>query len=175
LIQKNQLVSLNEEQASSQFYQLVDTLEKEGFEQYEISNFAKNGNYAIHNTNYWKNKIYLGIGPSAHSFNKHSRSWNIAHNIKYIKGIESNKIDIETEILTIENRMNEYIMTSLRTIWGLNMDFFEQEFTAKNAQLLEQKISQKIGIGLMTKKNNYYILNKQARIMADGIASDLFM
>jgi oxygen-independent coproporphyrinogen-3 oxidase len=175
LIQKNQLVSLNEEQASSQFYQLVDTLEKEGFEQYEISNFAKNGNYAIHNTNYWKNKIYLGIGPSAHSFNKHSRSWNIAHNIKYIKGIESNKLEIETEILTTENRMNEYIMTSLRTIWGLNIDFFQQEFTPQNAQLLEQKISQKIGIGLMTKKNNYYILNKQARIMADGIASDLFM
>ena len=82
---------------------------------------------------------------------------------------------METEILTTENRMNEYIMTSLRTIWGLNMDFFQQEFTPKNAQLLEQKISQKIGIGLMTKKNNYYILNKQARIMADGIASDLFM
>ncbi|MES2560634.1 MAG: radical SAM family heme chaperone HemW [Bacteroidota bacterium] len=166
---------MSEEQASAQFRILVDTLEANGFEQYEISNFAKNKQYAVHNTNYWKNKLYLGLGPSAHSFNKHSRSWNIANNAKYVKGIELGNPDLETEQLSVENRVNEYIMTSLRTIWGFDRNWFRQEFGTDMSQNIEAAFQEKITNGLVEASDSFYKLKRASRILADGIASDLFI
>jgi oxygen-independent coproporphyrinogen III oxidase len=174
-IKEQKYPMLNEEQASKQFNILVDTLEANGFEQYEISNFARNKQYAIHNTNYWRNKLYLGIGPSAHSFNKHSRSWNIANNIKYVKEIDAGKPVVETEQLTIENRVNEYIMTSLRTMWGFNRNWFVQEFGDDLSATIEKAFQQKIDEGLIESTASFYKLKRESRILADGIASDLFL
>ncbi len=175
LIKKHKVIAPSEEQAGEQFEMLVNTLEANRFEQYEISNFARNGQYAVHNTNYWKNKIYLGVGPSAHSFNKQTRSWNMANNNLYLKGIESGTLVSEVEELTIENRINEYIMTSLRTIWGLDLQWFEKEFGAPFAKTITTGLQQKMQEGLIEQNGHFYKLTRHARIMADGIASDLFV
>jgi oxygen-independent coproporphyrinogen-3 oxidase len=174
-IKQQKYPALNEEQASQQFAILTNTLESNGFEQYEISNFARKNNYAVHNTNYWKGELYLGIGPSAHSFNKVSRSWNVANNHAYSKGIKEGNLVMETEILTIENRVNEYIMTSLRTIWGFNRKSFKQEFGSKLSQKMEAAFQHKIDAGLIYLDDDCYKLKKDTRILADGIASDLFL
>ncbi|AMS27394.1 coproporphyrinogen III oxidase [Bacteroidetes bacterium UKL13-3] len=174
-IKQQKYPALNEEQASQQFAILTNTLESNGFEQYEISNFARKNNYAVHNTNYWKGELYLGIGPSAHSFNKVSRSWNVANNHAYSKGIKEGNLVMETEILTIENRVNEYIMTSLRTIWGFNRKSFKQEFGNKLSQKMEAAFQHKIDAGLIYLDDDCYKLKKDTRILADGIASDLFL
>lgn len=174
-IKEHKYPLLDEEQASQQFNILVDTLEANGFEQYEISNFARNKQYAVHNTNYWKNKLYLGIGPSAHSFNKDSRSWNVAHNIKYIKGIALGTPEVETEQLSLENRVNEYIMTSLRTIWGFDRNWFAQEFGTDLSKTVDDAFKKKIDSGLIESTETFYKLKRESRILADGIASDLFL
>jgi oxygen-independent coproporphyrinogen-3 oxidase len=175
LIKQKKYAPLNEEQAATQFDMLVNTLEANGFEQYEISNFAREQKYAVHNTNYWKNKPYLGLGPSAHSFNKHSRSWNIANNIRYIKGIEQNLPEIETEELSLSNRINEYMMTGLRTIWGIDMNYIRKEFGTTVEIILMALLKEKMEVGLIEQVGDHYKLTRQARIMADGIASDLFI
>jgi oxygen-independent coproporphyrinogen III oxidase len=175
LIKTHKVIGPNEEQAAHQFGMLVDTLESNDFEQYEISNFARNGHYAVHNTNYWKNRLYLGVGPSAHSFNKHTRSWNIANNNGYLKGITSKNPTAEIEELTIENRINEYIMTSLRTIWGIDMVWFEKEFPQNHVATIKSALLEKIKEGTINRNGTFYTLTREARILADGIASDLFV
>lgn len=165
---------VNEEQSARQFEMLTETLEQNGFEQYEISNFARNKKYAVHNTSYWKNEPYLGIGPSAHSFNKIARSWNVASNKQYVKGITQGEPSIETEVLTIENRVNEYLMTGLRTIWGCDLAGIERQFgTQYTAQLLPQ-VQQKVQEGLMEMNGTHFKLTRKARLLADGIAAGLF-
>ena len=106
---------MDEQQSAEQFILLMDEMQAKGFEHYEISNFCKPGAYSRHNSNYWKGVKYLGIGPSAHSYNGETRQWNIANNAKYIQALEKGEIPAETELLTETNRLNEYIMTSLRT------------------------------------------------------------
>jgi oxygen-independent coproporphyrinogen-3 oxidase len=175
LIRQHKLPPLNEEQAAEQFDILVNTLEANGFEQYEISNFAREGKYAVHNTNYWKNKPYLGIGPSAHSFNNHSRSWNIANNMRYIKGIESGIPDMETEELTLENRVNEYIMTGLRTIWGIHGKYIRETFGDHVYKQLLPSLQALIQDGAIERQGDHFRLTRKAKILADGIASDLFL
>src|ERR1700712_1599535 len=118
-IKKKKQAPMNDEQSSEQFIELMNAMEAHGFEHYEISNFCKPGHYSRHNTNYWRGIKYLGIGPSAHSYDGEKRQWNIANNAKYMQAIEKKTIPAEIEVLTEENRLNEYIMTSLRTQWGL--------------------------------------------------------
>jgi oxygen-independent coproporphyrinogen III oxidase len=175
LIKTKKIIGPNEEQAAAQFEMLVKTLEANGFEQYEISNFARNEQYAVHNTNYWKNKLYLGVGPSAHSFNKQTRSWNIANNPLYVKGITKGTSVSEVEELTTENRINEYIMTSLRTIWGLDENWFSLEFPEVLTHKVKLRLEEKITEGSIQKVNGFYSLTPHSRIMADGIAADLFV
>lgn len=127
-IKKGTQKPMNEAQSASQFGMLMDELGGAGFEHYEISNFAKPGWHSKHNSNYWEGISYLGIGPSAHSFNGDSRQWNVSNNMKYIESIERNKIPFEIEHLTTENRINEYIMTSLRTSKGMNLSQISQRF-----------------------------------------------
>ncbi|RYY34162.1 MAG: radical SAM family heme chaperone HemW, partial [Sphingobacteriaceae bacterium] len=108
-ISKKKQPPMNEQQSAEQFTYLIEAMQKQGFEQYEISNFCKPGQYSRHNSNYWKGVKYLGIGPSAHSFNGETRQWNIANNTQYIEGLTANKIPSETEILSEADRLNEYI------------------------------------------------------------------
>ena len=173
-IAKGKVAAIKDEHVAEQFDLLVSFLESVGFEQYEISNFAKNQEYATHNTAYWLNEPYLGIGPSAHSFDGHNRSWNIANNKLYLKAIQHHKLPLETEHLTVENRINEYIMTGLRTIWGCNWQFIETQFGSQKTQLLQQKLIPFIGKQYIIATQESFKLTRQARILADGIASELF-
>ncbi len=174
-IEQGKYLNVNDEQSSEQFEILINTLEANNFEQYEISNFAKGKNYSIHNSNYWKNKKYLGIGPSAHSYNSNSRSWNVSSNQLYIKSIEANKINSETEVLTIQNRFNEYVMTGLRTMWGCNLNYIEKKFGIENRNKLNENAKSFFDRKLMTEKNGTLFLTKQGKLFADGISSELFL
>jgi len=167
---------MSDAQGEEQMLMLIDTLTSKGFEHYEISNFAKNGLFAKHNTNYWKGKHYLGIGPSAHSFNGNSRSWNIANNANYIKGIFNNIPNLEEEILSQEDRYNEYVMTSLRTMWGIDLTILEKTFGYDYAQHFEKEIAIYTSTNQVERTtNNIFRLTAKGKLMADHIASELFV
>ncbi|UIR58037.1 radical SAM family heme chaperone HemW [Sphingobacterium sp. SRCM116780] len=175
MIKTGKAPAIDSDQAADHMLMLIDYLKNEGFEQYEISNFAKNGMYAKHNTSYWKGKHYLGIGPSAHSFNGNSRSWNIANNAKYIHDISENTLPLETENLSTHDRLNEYTMTSLRTMWGINLVVVEDKFgTDVKNQLL--KIAEEfIYNKQLTHLENQLTLTDAGKLMADHIMSELFI
>ncbi len=174
-IKKGISPAIDSDQAADQMNILINTLKAAGYEQYEISNFAKNGHYARHNTNYWKGKHYLGIGPSAHSFNGTSRSWNISNNAKYISSIHSNQPPLEVEQLSTLDQINECIMTSLRTMWGLDLTVLEYKFgqSVKNRVLADADpfIAEKN----LVMKENKLCLTDTGKLMADHIMSDLFI
>ena len=174
-IKKGTVPPINEQQALEHFNILVSETEKQGFEHYEISNFGKSAYFSKHNTSYWLVKKYLGIGPSAHSFNGKQRSWNIANNAKYIKSINNKTLPLEFEELSINNRFNEYIMTGLRTIWGVDLNKIEQDFGKTYLNELNKNSQSFIEKGLLeiTSENKLVTTNK-GKFLADGIASDLF-
>ncbi|WP_207536517.1 radical SAM family heme chaperone HemW [Desertivirga arenae] len=167
--------AMNEQQSAEQFIILMESLAENGFEHYEISNFAQPGFYSQHNANYWKGVSYLGLGPSAHSFNGRQRQWNIANNSKYIKGILEGLIPAETEILTKEDQFNEYIMTSLRTIWGTDLLFIEKEFGSDFKNFLVEPLAEFKEKGWVSVSDNKVILTKEGKLFADHIASELFI
>lgn len=146
-----------------------------GFEQYEISNFAQPGFRSRHNTSYWKGIHYLGLGPSAHSFNGTARQWNIANNIKYIRSINEGIVPSEQEILTPEQRLNEYIMTSLRTIEGMDLNYVEEHFGKEHSERIRTESRKYIAMGRMEFQGTNLILTPAGRFFADGIAADLFV
>jgi oxygen-independent coproporphyrinogen-3 oxidase len=172
-INKKKQPAMNEQQSAEQFNILMEAMQVNGFEHYEISNFCKPGHYSKHNSNYWRGVKYLGIGPSAHSYNGESRQWNVANNAKYIQAIEKSKIPAETELLTETNRLNEYIMTSLRTIWGLDLDRLNAIVPAAASQLLivAQSYFEREWI---IKKDNVIYLTPTGKLYADNVASALF-
>lgn len=172
-IRKKKQAPLNEQQSAEQFIVLMDAMQARGFEHYEISNFCKPGHYSQHNSNYWKGAKYLGIGPSAHSYNGDTRAWNIANNAKYIQSIEKNNIPAEAEVLTEENRLNEYIMTSLRTIWGLDLDHLNQIAKGTADQLLKEAADFFDREWIIRKENTIYLTNR-GKLYADHIAAELF-
>lgn len=159
--------------AAEQFEILMETMRQNGYEHYEISNFCKPGHYSKHNTNYWQGVKYLGIGPSAHSYNGSERSWNIANNLKYIKAIETGKISAETEVLTENNRLNEYIMTSLRTMWGLDLQKLDKIASAASTEVLHLAEPFFEKEWLLKKENTLY-LSPKGKLYADHIAAKLF-
>jgi oxygen-independent coproporphyrinogen-3 oxidase len=175
-IQKGSLAPLEETRALQHFEMLMEAADKQGLIHYEISNFGKEAYLSKHNTAYWQRKPYMGVGPSAHSFNGHQRSWNIANNSRYIKAIQASVLPRETEILTQKDRFNERIMTGLRTVWGVSLseiasDFGEQyqKELLKNAQVyMDQHLLLLDETGQLTASN-------QAKFLIDGIASDLFV
>lgn len=175
-IKQGKTAPIEEDQSARQMLMLIETLISNGFEHYEISNFAKEKRYAKHNTNYWKGKHYLGIGPSAHSFNGESRSWNIANNAQYIEFISSKKSTLETEILTFEDRLNEYIMTSLRTMWGIDTRYINQLFGREaNEHMLTASRSFIENGHLETTADDHIRLTSEGKLLADHIASELFL
>lgn len=164
-----------DEVAANHFEILVNTLQNAGFEQYEISNFAKHKQYALHNTNYWKAKWYLGLGPSAHSFNGHSRSWNIANNALYIQAINQQLPYKETETLSMEDNWNEYILTSLRTMWGIDKNYLLQHFPTQMIARLQKQILSFLQEGKVKENAHAISLTDKGKLFADGIASELFI
>src|ERR1019366_1300315 len=153
---------------------LMQWMEDAGYEHYEISNFAKPGFRSQHNSSYWKGSHYLGLGPSAHSFNGISREWNIANNALYINNIEQNILPAETEVLTTAQQLNEYIMTSLRTSEGLSLLHTENQWGREKTTIIKSSSEKWVQSGLMIYKKDFLFLTKKGKLLADGIASDLF-
>ncbi|MBD1367426.1 radical SAM family heme chaperone HemW [Mucilaginibacter sp. ZT4R22] len=173
-ISKKKQLPMSEQQSAEQFILMTDAMQANGFEQYEISNFCKSGHYSRHNSNYWKGVKYLGLGPSAHSFNGHTRQWNIANNAKYIASVlGENTVPAEVEVLSETNRLNEYIMTSLRTIWGLDTDKLNAVAKGSAAELLKAARPY-FEDGSIIQTNNTITLTQQGKLYADNIASALF-
>ncbi len=174
-IRLQQKQPVDAEQQSRQFLLLMDYMQQAGFEQYEISNFAKPGHRSKHNSSYWHGTHYLGLGPSAHSFNGISRQWNIANNQQYIQSLEQGVVPFEKEELTETQQLNEYVMTSLRLIEGCNLDLIEQKFGKAKATLIQQEAADYISKQWMIQKENHLILTNEGKLFADGIAAALFM
>lgn len=179
-IKKGKVAPVDENLALEHFNMLVAETEKQGFVHYEISNFGKPAYFSKHNTSYWLGEKYLGIGPSAHSFNGVERAWNVSNNAKYIKVIAENKLPITVEKLSVENRYNEYIMTGLRTIWGVSFRKVETDFGTEFLQNLIKNSQQFITKKLLKIKSDpnlgtVLITTKKGKFLADGIASDLFI
>jgi oxygen-independent coproporphyrinogen III oxidase len=163
----------NEKQAR-QFILLMQWLRAAGYEHYEVSNFALPGFRSRHNSSYWRGEKYLGIGPSAHSYDGHSRTWNIANNNAYIQAINSGKVPGETEVLSDVQQLNEYIMISLRTMEGLDLHRMEQQWGNDKVALLQKQLERYKVNGLLVKKDRHFALTDEGMLRADGIASDLF-
>jgi oxygen-independent coproporphyrinogen-3 oxidase len=161
-------------QAANQFEILMEEAAALGYEHYEISNFALPGHHAIHNTNYWLGVPYLGIGPSAHSFNGSSRRWNIANNALYIKNFNSGISIYEEEHLNEQQQVNEYIMTSLRTQWGCNLNHIASKFGSHYAATIQKHSEKYISKAWMLESNHHLILTNAGKLFADKIASELF-
>ncbi|HEX2532872.1 MAG TPA: radical SAM family heme chaperone HemW, partial [Chitinophagaceae bacterium] len=159
---------------AQQFLLLMQWLRAAGYEHYEVSNFARPGMRSRHNSSYWRGVPYLGIGPSAHSFNGRERSWNIAHNARYIESVSKGLPAAETEVLTPEQALNECIMISLRTKEGLNLDTVAERWGMKQAAALEKPISRWLSTGRLERTGNTVVLTDEGMLMADGIAADLF-
>lgn len=163
-----------EDITSQQFTTLVETLGEHGYEQYEISNFSKKGHNSKHNSSYWKQTHFLGVGPSAHSFNGKTRKWNVSNNARYIKGAIENKWISEEEILDEPTRYNEYIMTSLRTSWGIDSNFLKAEFSPNLVTHFIKESKRFILDNSVIQSGTSYTLSQSGKLLADRIASELF-
>ncbi|WP_298545650.1 radical SAM family heme chaperone HemW [uncultured Aquimarina sp.] len=174
-IEKGIIAPVEDELAQQHFDILVETMEHAGFEYYEFSNFGKQGYFSKNNTAYWQSKHYLGIGPSAHSYNGKERSWNINNNIKYIKALQENKLPREIETLTTTDKYNEYVMTGLRTIWGVSLQKIENDFGLSYKEYLLKQAQKHLDEHLLFLDGNILIVTKKGKFLSDGIASDLFL
>ena len=174
-IKKGVIEAPKDDKTHEHFQLLVKTLETNGFVHYELSNFGKPNYFSKHNTSYWLGKSYLGVGPSAHSFNGLERSWNVANNAQYIKRINENSLSITREKLTVNDRFNEYIMTGLRTIYGVSLHKIEKEFGTIIYQKLLSTIEKHIEQELLVVENNRLLTTNKGKFLCDGIASDLFL
>lgn len=173
-LKKGKLKGEPEEVAAQQMEILMDTLGNAGYEQYEISNLSKPNLYSRHNSSYWKQKNYLGIGPSAHSYDGVTRQFNIKNNALYIQAIERGEIPFEKEVLTRANQINEYLLTTLRTIWGCDLRYLADQWKFDLASEKEKELNQAYSLGLLEKKENLLLLTRKGKLLADKIASDLF-
>jgi oxygen-independent coproporphyrinogen-3 oxidase len=174
-IQKGIIPQLDDEVAQEHFHLLVDKLEENGFIHYELSNFGKENYFSKNNSSYWLGKKYIGIGPSAHSYDGETRGWNVSNNALYLKSIQENKLPLETETLTKTDRYNEYVMTGLRTIWGISLDRIETEFGKTYLDYLNQQAAKYIEDHLLFIDDNILRTTKSGKFLSDGIASDLFL
>ena len=172
---KGNLVVVDDDSAARQLEILMAELDRAGFEQYEISNFCRPGFHSRHNSSYWKQEKYLGVGPSAHSYNGISRQFNIRNNALYVKSLESGKVPSEIEILTKQDHINEYILTSLRTSWGVNLEKLRignnHDILALQKEYLQDLFTRDLAIV----EEGFLKLTKKGRLLADKISSDLFV
>ena len=174
-IEKGDLQNISEDDAIRHYNILVERTKENSFEHYEISNFAKEGCRSQHNSIYWKDVKYLGLGASAHSYDGNSRQWNISNLTKYIQLVGNSNDYFEKEILTKEDKFNEYVMTSLRTSWGCDIRKMETDYGERYAVHFLKNVKKHLDSGIMLIKNNNYILTDEGMLFADGIAADLFL
>ena len=174
-INKGKYKSPDEEMAITHFEDLLQVIENKGWQHYEISNFCKPGYYSRHNKSYWSGSHYSGIGPSAHSFDGESRQWNIAGIRSYIEGVNDDGVYFEREILDDKQKYNEYVMTSLRTMWGCEKEYLKKHFSVDTVEYLTKQIEPFISKGYVKETAAAYVLSKSGKLKADGIASDLFL
>src|SRR5690606_5552478 len=174
-IEKGIVPPVDEEAAKQHYEILLSETEKAGLENYEFSNFGKAGFHSRNNTAYWEGKPYLGIGPSAHSYDGKSRSWNVANNTKYIQSIEVGILPSEMEILSKEDKYNEYIMTGLRTKKGVSLEKIQSEFGKDFSEYLLKQAESALKNELLILENQTLKISKKGKFLSDGIASDLFL
>ncbi len=174
-IQKGIISAPEDEVAQEHFEILVEKLEEAGFIHYELSNFGKENYFSKNNSSYWLGKKYIGIGPSAHSYDGEKRGWNVSNNTMYIKTIQEGKLPIETETLSKTDRYNEYVMTGLRTIWGISLDRIQTEFGQTYLDYLNQQAAKYIEDHLLFVDENILRTTRKGKFLSDGIASDLFL
>lgn len=175
-ISKGKINSPNETEQNEEFYYMSEFLKEKGFVHYEISNFGKPDFFSKHNSAYWKYKEYLGIGPSAHSYDGDSkRSWNVANNSQYIKALNENKLALETEILSEKDKFNEMMMIGLRTIWGVDLTDFNSKFSEEIQSHFNKEVKSKLEEGILQIEDNFLKIPEKSWFLADGIASDLFI
>ncbi|WP_026953058.1 radical SAM family heme chaperone HemW [Algoriphagus mannitolivorans] len=173
--QKGYFQPAEDDFVAEQFEWLQEQTEQAGYEQYEISNFGKPGHWALHNTNYWKGVPYLGIGPSAHSFDGKQRGYNPSSNVTYLKSLQAGKSCYVEEVESIEDRANERILTALRTSWGLDLEAFQEEFSVALHLLRSKEIQKLEAAGWLLRKGNHLSLSKSGKLLADSIAAELFI
>ena len=174
-IQKGIIAQPDDEVAQEHFQILVDKLIENDFIHYELSNFGKENYFSKNNSSYWLGKKYIGIGPSAHSYDGEKRGWNVSNNALYLKSISENQLPSETEILSKTDRYNEYVMTGLRTIWGISLDRILSEFGETYLNYLNQQAAKYIEDHLLFVDENILRTTKKGKFLSDGIASDLFL
>jgi oxygen-independent coproporphyrinogen-3 oxidase len=175
MLGKGKISEIDENDSAAQFNILIEKAESAGFIQYEISNFGKPGYFSIHNSNYWKQVNYLGLGPSAHSFNGYSRQWNIRDLKGYIKSVNAGKSFFEREELNEKTRFNEYIMTSLRTMWGIDLEYVERMFEKEGYDYVVNLAGKFKKYGLMKPEKNSLVLTNQGKLISDNIISEFMM
>jgi oxygen-independent coproporphyrinogen-3 oxidase len=175
MIRKGKYAPVDEAQSIRHFEMLMSFMEKHGFLHYEISNFCLPDNFAKHNTAYWQGEPYLGFGPSAHSFNGNSRQWNVSGIVEYIKSISEKSFPFDSEQLSNEQQYNEYVMTGLRTMWGCNSDVINRQFGETCHSEFINRIRKFMESGMVAETDSVYTLTLSGKLMADGIASDLFI
>lgn len=173
-IQNGSSPQIDDQQGARQFEFLIEQMKENDFIQYEISNFSKEGFHSKHNSNYWLKENYLGLGPSAHSYNGDSRQWNISNNALYIRSLENEELNFEKEILTETQKYNEYILTSLRTIWGVDLDYINNNFAEHILNNCLKEASFHIDNESLISTNNKLYLSSKGKLFADKIAADLF-
>lgn len=174
-IRKGEVNDVDDEQARQEFNYLCETMSEQGFVNYEISNFGRPGYFSKNNTAYWQEKKYLGIGPSAHSFDGQKRGWNVRNNTKYIQALWSDILPIEFEHLSLTDRYNEYVMTGLRTIWGISLKRVKEKFGSTFEEYLKTQAEKHIIQGLLRWQEDRLLATKKGKFLVDGIASDLFI
>ncbi|MEN8789306.1 MAG: radical SAM family heme chaperone HemW [Flavobacteriaceae bacterium] len=174
-IDKGLIQQIDEQQVEEQFYLLIDELEKNGYVHYEISNFGKPGYFSRNNTAYWQGKSYVGIGPSAHSYDGFNRSWNVSNNSKYINSLHRDILPSEKEKLSKRDRYNEYVMTGLRTVWGVSLGKLRDDFGSSYQKYLLQQSEEYLNDQLLELEGDVLRITKKGKFLADGIASHLFM
>ncbi len=175
LIETGKIAAPKDETAQEHFVILTEMLAKNGFVHYELSNFGKQNYFSRNNTAYWLGKKYMGIGPSAHSYDGVSRSWNVANNSLYLKSIGEDKIPNETEVLSVNDRYNEYVMTGLRTIWGVSLAKVQDDFGGIFSNHLAAESAKYIREGFLKIEHNTLKITDKGKFLTDGIASDLFL
>ncbi|MCM4167058.1 Heme chaperone HemW [Arenibacter antarcticus] len=174
-IDKGIIAPVDDELAEAHYRILVEKLTTAGYINYEFSNFGKKNYFSQNNTAYWQGKKYIGIGPSAHSYDRTRRGWNINNNAKYIKAISQNTLPMETEVLSKTDRYNECIMTGLRTIWGVSLTQVKVDFGLDFYAHLLKQVAQKIKEGLLIIEDDHLLVAPKGKFLSDGIAADLFI
>ena len=174
-IQKGIVPPVEDEVAQEHHQLLIDKTEEKGFINYEFSNFGKEGFESKNNMAYWLGKYYLGIGPSAHSYDGHVRSWNVANNSKYLKSMEAGELPLEREMLSKNDKYNEFVMTRLRTQWGINLKEVKVLFGENHHDYLIEQAQLHVDNQLLYVDGNSLKVSKKGKFLSDGIASDLFL